>query len=394
MDIIYLLKLGEIHLKGENRKQFIELLRVNLRRRLEAIPHKLIVRDGRFFLYAPDSYDADVSSILNRLPGINGWARSKATAKDLPAIIAAALEVYKNRLDQGFVSFKVESRRADKGFALDSYALSRELGHEICEKYPQAKVDVHTPDTVINVEVREQVYVYADSESGVRGLPVGCAGKGLLLLSGGIDSPVAGFHMLRRGLALENLYFNAYPYTSHEAWEKVKSLAEVVAGYGGPMQLHTLHFTEIQLKIKKDAAANCSTLYFRAAMMLSADRLCKQRRLNSIVTGESLSQVASQTAENMRFSQSYTDMAVLRPLCGTDKEDIIRTARKIGTYEISILPYEDCCVLFSPKYPVIKADFEQERRSFDRLNLGPMIEEALASCETITVQPKTSGCKA
>ena len=292
------------------------------------------------------------------------------------------------RLAVGATSFKIEARRSDKSFPLDSYGLAREVGHRLLEAHPSVRVDVHNPDTVINIEIRERSYLYCVSEPGVRGLPVGCAGRGLLLLSGGIDSPVAGFKMISRGLALEAAYFNAYPYTSQDAWNKVANLSAVLASYGGIIRLHTVPFTEVQLAIKKFGQESCSTLYLRAAMMMAADRLCKKHRLNCIVTGESMSQVASQTAENMRFSQSFTDMAVMRPLCGTDKEEIIKDARRIGSYDISILPYADCCVLFSPKFPVIKADFQRERAAFSRLGLETLVEQAVQATEIIDITAK------
>jgi len=390
MDNLYLLKLGEIHLKGENKKEFISALRVSLKQRLSSIPHRLEVKDGRFYLHAPAAMDYKTGFVLNHLPGINAWARCQASPKNMDAITDIACRLMTARLEAGLSTFKVESRRADKGFPLDSYGISRELGHRICERLPTAVVNVHDPQTIVYVEIRERVYIYTNAEQGIRGLPVGCAGRGLLLLSGGIDSPVAGFQMLRRGLALAAAYFNAYPYTSKEAWEKVRCLASKLAAFSGGIELHTIPFTEVQLKINKDATESCRTLYLRAAMMLAADLLCQERHLNCIVTGESLSQVASQTAENMRFSQSFTDFAVMRPLCGTDKEDIIRTARQIDTYETSILPYEDCCVLFSPKHPVIKADFAKERELFQRLELGELIQAAVASRQMLAIQSEMS----
>jgi thiamine biosynthesis protein ThiI len=235
------------------------------------------------------------------------------------------------------------------------------------------------------VEIRDKAYIFADGCTGVRGLPVGSAGWGLLLLSGGIDSPVAGYRMLARGMALESLHFNAYPYTSNEAWEKVRDLAINLGTYSGGMTLHTARFTETQLKIKKDAPAHKTTLYLRACMMLAADMLARRRGLKALVTGESLSQVASQTAENLRFSGSFTDFPILRPLVGTDKEDTIKMARAIGTYELSILPYDDCCVLFSPKHPLLKARFEEERAAFKSFGFEPLVAEAIDRVETLTL---------
>ncbi|HOX92043.1 MAG TPA: tRNA 4-thiouridine(8) synthase ThiI, partial [Spirochaetales bacterium] len=224
-----------------------------------------------------------------------------------------------------------------------------------------------------------------DGSYGVRGLPVGSTGRGLLLLSGGIDSPVAGYRMLSRGLALEALHFSSYPYTSQEAWNKVKMLAGVLAGYSGGMSLHTVSLTEFQQKLRKDAPQDRSTLYLRAGMVQAADALIRKRGLNSMVSGESLGQVASQTAENMRFTGSFTNYPILRPLVGSDKEDIIRTARSIGSYEISIQPYEDCCVLFSPRHPVLKAHFEADRERYLQLGLSDLIQEAVNKAETTDI---------
>ncbi len=385
MEALYLIKLGEIHLKEGNRKDFIATLKFDIKKRLSGIPNSITTRDGRYYLTIDEAQAHNAEYILSRTPGINGWARALKAEKNIEAIAAIALLAMRPKVAAGAASFKVESRRADKGFPLDSYAISREIGGRILQAFPQLRVDVHNPQTVLNVEVREKAYVYTDGEKGVRGLPVGSAGKGLLLLSGGIDSPVAGFMMASRGLALEAIHYTSYPYTSKEAWQKVRDLAGVLSRYTGTITLHTVSFTEVQLAIKKDAPADCATLYLRAAMMIAAQALAEKRRLSCLVSGESLSQVASQTAENMRFTQSYTNFPVLRPLVGTDKEDTVLTARMIGSYEISILPFEDCCVLFSAKHPILKADFEKERRAFDSLGLVPLINTALESVESLEI---------
>lgn len=382
MDTLYLIKIGEIRLKEGNRAEFEQLLRQDLSRRLATIEHRLSSREGRFYLKVDHSSTEQVEFILSRTPGINAWARSLRVPKDMHAIHAAAWQVLAPALARGARTFKVEARRSDKSFELDSYGIARAVGSSILEAYPELAVDVHNPDTTVFVEIREKAYIYIDGELGVRGLPVGSGGRGLLLLSGGIDSPVAGFRMLSRGLALESLYFHSHPYTSQQAWDKVRDLALNLATFCGGMQLHTVSFTDVQLKIKKDAPADRSTLYLRACMMMAADMVARLRVLNAIVTGESLGQVASQTAENMRFTQSYTSYPVLRPLVGTDKEDTIRTARQIGTYELSILPYEDCCVLFSPKHPVLKAQFNAEREAFQKAGLTDAVAEAVRSMQT------------
>ncbi|PKL26478.1 MAG: tRNA 4-thiouridine(8) synthase ThiI [Spirochaetae bacterium HGW-Spirochaetae-3] len=383
MDALFLIKIGEIRLKDGNRAEFENRLKRDIKRRLSSFHSELTSREGRYYLKVDEENAAQAEFALSRTPGVNGWARAVKTPKTMDRIAGAALDAMAPLAARGISTFKVESRRSDKGFPLDSYGISREVGGAILERFPAMRVDVHNPHATVYVEVREKAYVYTDGTSGVRGLPVGSGGRGLLLLSGGIDSPVAGYMMLGRGLALESLYFHAYPYTSREAWEKVRDLAANLATYSGGMLLHTAHFTEVQLKIKKDALPEKTTLYLRACMMLAADMLAKRRGLNSIVSGESLGQVASQTAENMRFTGAYTDLAILRPLAGTDKEDTIRTARTIGTYDISILPYEDCCVLFSPKHPVLKAKFEEERAAFDALGFRDVVAEAVAGVETV-----------
>lgn len=383
MDTLYLIKIGEIRLKEGNRAEFEHLLRRDLARRLSKIDHRLSSREGRFYLKVDHANAAQVEFILSRTPGINAWARSLRVVKDMPSIYEAARQALVPCLERGARTFKVEARRSDKSFDLDSYGIARAVGSAILDAHPDLVVDVHNPDTTIYVEIREKAYVYTDGSPGIRGLPTGSGGRGLLLLSGGIDSPVAGFKMLSRGLALESLYFHSHPYTSQQAWDKVRDLALNLATFSGGMQMHTISFTEVQLKIKKDAPADRSTLYLRACMMIAADIVAKARVLNAIVTGESLGQVASQTAENMRFTESYTSYPVLRPLVGTDKEDTIRIARSIGTYELSILPYEDCCVLFSPKHPVLKAQFYAEREAFEKLGLTEAVADAVRSMQSI-----------
>jgi thiamine biosynthesis protein ThiI len=383
MKALFLIKLGEIQLKDGNRKEFIERLKRDLKKRLLGISNTLETRQGRFYLTVDEADTEKVTFIISRTPGVNGWAKAIRARKDMEYIHAAALESMRSAMKLGGRSFKVESRRADKSYPLESYDISREVGGRILAEWPELKVDVKNPDTIIHVEIREHAYVYHDGESGIRGLPVGSGGRGLLLLSGGIDSPVAGYQMLARGLALECLYFHAYPYTSKEAWEKVRDLARVLATFSGGLVMHTIQFTETQLKIKRDAPEDRSTLYLRACMMLAADMLASKRGLGSIVTGESLGQVASQTAENMRFTQSWTSYPVFRPLIGTDKEDTIRCARKIGSYEISILPHADCCMLFSPKHPLIKAVYEDERAAFARLGLVEQVSAAVEAVETL-----------
>ncbi len=383
MDAFYLVKIGEILLKLGNRKEFEDRLRSQLNRRLAFMPHKVEAYPGRYFVSVPEEAAADAEFVLSRCPGVNGYARARKVEKNVEAVLAAAVEVARERLASGRRSFKAESRRSDKSFPLGSFELSAEIGARVLAAFPEARVDIHKPEFTINAEIRERAYVFADPEPGLRGLPVGSGGKGLLLLSGGIDSPVAGYQMARRGLDLEALYFHAYPYTSQEAKDKVVSLARILSGYLGGMRLWTVPFTEAQLRIKKLAREDLSTVLMRAAMMRVAQRMAERVGANCIVTGESLGQVASQTAENLRFTGSFTDFPVLRPLVGCDKEETIAVARRIGSYETSILPYEDCCVLFSPKHPILRADLARETEAYRALELEPVLEEAIKQAERL-----------
>jgi thiamine biosynthesis protein ThiI len=385
MDAFYLIKIGEILLKLGNRREFEDRLRSQLHERLGSagIPHKLEMYPGRYFATVPEEKAEEAERILARTPGVNGYARAVKAPKTLEAVLEAAVAVARGRIARGQRRFKAESRRSDKSFPLGSFELSARIGDAVLAACPEAKVDLHHPEFTINAEIRERAYVFADPEPGLRGLPVGSGGKGLLLLSGGIDSPVAGYMMARRGLALEALYFHAYPYTSREAQSKVESLARLLSAYAGGLALWVLPFTETQLKIKKSARQDLTTLMMRAAMMRCAQLLAERIGANSIITGESLGQVASQTAENLRFAQSLTDYPVLRPLVGMDKEDTIRIAKDIGSFDISILPYEDCCVLFSPKHPMLKAKLERERSAYDELGLESLLVEALDKAERL-----------
>ncbi|MDP3180096.1 MAG: tRNA uracil 4-sulfurtransferase ThiI [Spirochaetaceae bacterium] len=383
MEAFYLVKIGEILLKLGNRKEFEDRLMSQIKRRfsLAGVPHKVEMYPGRYFVSVPESEAAAADFILSRTPGINGYARATKTEKTPEAVFSAAVDIAREQFAAGKRRFKAESRRSDKSFAMGSFELSAEIGARVLAVLPETRVDLHTPEFTINVEVRERAYVYPDPRPGVRGLPAGSGGKGLLLLSGGIDSPVAGYMMARRGLGLEALYFHAYPYTSQEAYEKVVSLARVVGSFTGGMTLWTVPFTDIQLTIKKNAREDTTTVMMRAAMMRIAQLLAEKTGANCLVTGESLGQVASQTAENMRFTQSYTDFPVLRPLVGMDKEDTIRLAKMIGSFDISILPYEDCCVLFSPKHPLIRATMGRETAAFAALELEELLTDAIEKTE-------------
>ena len=282
-------------------------------------------------------------------------------------------------------SFKISSRRSDKSFKYSSYELSCLLGKLVIDNFKTLKVNLKNPDFKINVEIRDKAVVYSQIYKSPGGLPSGIAGKGILLLSGGIDSPVAGYMMAKRGCAIDALHFETYPYTSEQSKEKVIEIAKKIKTYLPKMKLYIIHFTEIQVHIKQNCKQEEITLFSRAAMMRIAHLLAEKTGANSIITGESLSQVASQTAENIRFTGSHTTYPLLRPLIGMDKQEIITKAKEIGTYEISILPYPDCCSVFAPPHPILKPQFEKVTAAFKTIDLDTFIENAFAKIAILKI---------
>ena len=287
----------------------------------------------------------------------------------------AVMEVALKARDEGAKTFKVDVRRAEKNFPMNSYEIAIATAEDVFEQNIMT-VDVHKPDAFIRVEVRERCFVYCDRNKGRRGLPVGVSGKGLLLLSGGIDSPVAGYRMMRRGMKVECIYFHAYPYTSDEAQKKVEDLAQIISAYGIDTHINIIPFTDVQIRIKEKAPENFSTLMLRMCMMKVANLLAGRLGCQCIITGESLGQVASQTIENMQVTEAASEYPLVRPLIGLDKEEIISTAIEIGTHDISVLPYEDCCVLFSPRHPVLRAKVEEVQKLYESLEIDELITEA------------------
>lgn len=372
----YLVKLGELTLKGGNREEFEACLKNNLRGMAGSIRLRIQMSNGRFTVRCLRTDAAAVEGVLDRVIGIAGWARASAVDKTIPAVLEACVATAKEAAESGARTFKIEARRADKGFPLDSYGIMREAGGAVLDAVPGLSVDVKKPDSVIDVEIREKAYVYGAERRGQRGLPVGTGGKALLLLSGGIDSPVAGYLMAKRGMRISAIHFHAYPYTSAEAQEKVIELARILGTYAMRVRLTTIPFTKVQLRIKEKAPEAWTTVLSRMAMMDIASRLAAATGAKCLVTGESIGQVASQTIENMACTESRATVPVLRPLVGIDKIDTIDIAKAIGTYDVSIRPYADCCVLFSPKHPVLKAELSEAAALYESLDLGPLLEEA------------------
>ena len=385
----YLGKIGELSLKGSNKNEFENLLVQNVKKCLPGLANtkvKVKLLAGRLYIECDDT-DPDFENIcskieflLNHLLGITGWAKTITCEKTIEAINDAVFELAKKEVEKGCKTFKIDARRSDKTFSMNSYEICCEAAGKVEEIM---KVDVHKPDTTLYVEVREKCYVYAEPADTCRGLPVGSSGKGLLLLSGGLDSPVAGYRMLRRGMKIECCYFHSYPYTSEEAKQKVVTLAQKLAYYGITCYLNIIPFTDVQMKIKENAPEAWSTLMLRVCMMKTANILAKRCKAKCIITGESVGQVASQTIENMTVTEHFAEYPLLRPLCGMDKEEIIADSYFIDTYETSILPYEDCCVLFSPKHPVLRGTPEQAEEIYKSLEIDDLIRKAYEEREIV-----------
>ena len=376
----YLAKLGELTLKGSNIQEFENLLKHNTAKCLEGNGCRIVLRAGRLYIDCDEDKGPKVEFMLNHLIGITGWAKCRTCEKDIEQIKKTTYELAKLMSERGCKTFKIDSRRADKSFPMNSYEINCEAAGDI---EALMKVDVHKPDCTIYIEVREKVYIYTDSETGCRGLPVGSSGKGLLLLSGGLDSPVAGYRMLRRGMKIECCYFHSYPYTSEEAKQKVVTLAQKLAYYGITTYLNIIPFTDVQMRIKEKAPEAWSTLILRVCMMKVANMLARRCNAKCIITGESVGQVASQTIENMTVTEHFSEYPMMRPCCGLDKEEIIRTAEEIETYETSILPYEDCCVLFSPRHPVLRGTPDQAEDIYKELEVDELIEKAYNEREIV-----------
>lgn len=379
-EAIYLVKIGELTLKSGNIKDFEQRLVQNVQLLLEGHHAKVQLRAGRMTVEGPEESATAIEYALDHMIGITGWARAVVVPKETGAMQKAVLDEAIKARDAGAKTFKVEARRADKSFPLNSFEIACLMGEPVYEQGIMA-VDVHKPDALITVEVRERCFVYGPEKKGHRGLPCGTGGKGLLLLSGGIDSPVAGYRMIRRGMKIDCLYFHSHPYTSPEAQQKVEDLAKTLAVFGIGTHLNIVPFTQVQQRIRDAAPPDYATLLLRICMMKVANKMCEVTGSKAIITGESLGQVASQTIENLIVTNSYAAYPVLRPLVGLDKEEIIITAKAIDTYEISILPYEDCCVLFSPKHPVLRADPAVTKEIYEKMDIEELIEEAFRTRE-------------
>ena len=389
MKEILLCKYGEIVLKGANRKYFEDMLCREMKKRAKAYGNFDVYRSQSTIYIEPLDDFADfegVCSAASKVFGIVALSRAAVCDKDMDSIRKTAREYIPAFLD-GKKTFKVESKRSDKTFPLDSMELSREIGGEILSVCPKIAVDVHDPDVVVRVEVREYgAYVSAGRIKGAGGMPIGTNGRGLLLLSGGIDSPVAGYMMAKRGLKIEAVHFESFPYTSEKAREKVLDLANQVAVYAGDIYVHVVSLTHIQEELVKACEEDYFTLLLRRYMMTIAEKIAKQHGCGTLITGESLGQVASQTMKAIEVTDhAVKETPVFRPCIGMDKEEIVQIARKIGTFETSILPFEDCCTVFTPKHPKTRPELEKVLVEERKLDFDALVNEALESVETVHI---------
>ena len=388
MKEIILCKLGEIVLKGLNRKSFEQKLLSNLRHSLYSLGnYRVWCSQSTVYIEAGDD-EADMDAAFEaakKVFGIIKLSRAAACEKDKDAIVELARTYLHDELTRA-KTFKVETRRSDKRFPLTSIELSQYVGGELAEAYPHLRAEMHAPELVIHLEVRDvAAYVHASPVDGAGGMPVGSNGVAISLLSGGIDSPVSTYMIARRGVRLVPVHFFSFPYTSEAAKEKVVELARLLTPYCGKMPLLVVPFTHIQEQIRDKCPEEYFTLIMRRFMMRIAEKIAEAQGAKAIVTGENLGQVASQTMEAMASTQAVISLPVLQPLIGMDKEEIVRFARRIGTFETSILPYEDCCTVFTPRHPKTHPKVEEVERAEREMDIDGLVAEAVAGVERIMV---------
>jgi thiamine biosynthesis protein ThiI len=386
MIALYLIRYGEIGLKGKNRKFFENMLTSNIKKALQGVADcKVRQTHGRNYVEVLDGDTAAVAKRLTQVFGIVSISRVAIAALDLDNINEVALREFAAVARPG-LRFKVETKRANKQFPLKSTEVSREVGAHLLENIEGLVVDVRQPETVLDVEIREhETYIYTKKIPGPGGLPVGVAGKGLLLISGGIDSPVAGWMTMKRGVTLEALHFHSFPFTSERAKEKVIDLCRELTRYVGKIRLHVAHFTEIQKELRQKTPERLTVTLMRRMMFRIAERLAEQRGALALITGESLGQVASQTMESIHVIEQVTSIPVYRPLIGMDKEEITVISRRIETYPISIRPYEDCCTVFLPEFPATRPRLKDVEEAESVLDIESLIAESLAKTETMDI---------
>lgn len=390
MNDIILLKLGELVLKGLNRHNFEEKLMSNARRRLQSCGGRFKVTTKQSITYVEpleDACDMDRAfAAMKMVFGAAGVCRCRACEKDKDVMLSAIQEFLAPQLAAA-KTFKVECKRSDKAFPLNSIQLAQYLGGELDELYPHLTAEMHHPDLTVYVEVRDDAaFIHGNTEQGAGGLPVGMAGKAVSLLSGGIDSPVASWMMAKRGLSLEMVHYFSYPYTSEEAKQKVLDLAKILTPWIGRTVVHVVPFTAIQEELRRSCPEEYFTILMRRFMMRIAAAVAGRTGAGALVTGESLGQVASQTMEAMQCTGGAIDLPVFRPVIGMDKEEIIRISRRINTFETSILPYEDCCTVFTPRHPKLKPTIAECEAAEANLNVEGLVKAAVDGIERVFIE--------
>ena len=389
MKEILLCKCGEIVLKGANRRFFEETLCKNIRFRARHFGRFEVTSTQSTVVIEPLEESADMDGLfeaVSRVFGIVGISRCAVCEKDMDSI-ARTVREYVPPFLSGKKTFKVEAKRSDKTFPLNSPAIAAEIGGVVLGLCPGLRVDVRNPEVILHVEIREYgAYIHAGQFKGAGGMPVGTNGRALLLLSGGIDSPVAGYMIAKRGVQLEAVHFESFPYTSECAREKVLELAGIVAQYAGSFNVHVVSLTRIQEELVKNCQEDYFTLVLRRYMMAIADRMAHSLGCGGLITGESLGQVASQTMQALGVTDPVATLPVFRPCIGMDKEEIIQVARRIGTFETSILPYEDCCTVFTPKHPRTRPELSRVLEQQNRLDFEALVQEALDGAQTVRVR--------
>ena len=387
----FLIKYGEIGVKGKNRYLFEDALVNQIKFALKEVEGEFAVTkvDGRIYVQAQSEFDYDETvDALKRVFGIIGICPMvQIEDNGFDDLAATVVEYFKQTYKNMNFTFKVNARRARKNYPLDSMQLNAELGHVLLEAFPELKVDVHKPDVLLQVEIRQQINIYSIEIPGPGGMPVGTNGKAMLLLSGGIDSPVAGYMIAKRGVKIDATYFHAPPYTSERAKQKVVDLAKLVARYSGPITLNVVDFTEIQLYIYDQCPHDELTIIMRRYMMKIAEELANRSDCQGLITGESIGQVASQTIKSLYCTNEVCTMPVVRPVIGFDKQEIVDLSEKIGTYETSIQPFEDCCTIFVAKHPVTKPNLNVIKKSELKLaeKIDDMVRKAIDTVEKIEI---------
>lgn len=390
----FLIKYGEIGVKGKNRYLFEDALVRQIRYALKKTDGEFEVtkENGRIYATAVSDFDFDFDEAVEALKTVFGIIGICPVVQiednGFDDLADTVIKYFDSAYPDKHFSFKVNARRARKNYPMDSMEINMEMGGRLLDAFPELSVDVHNPDVLLQIEIRNKINIYSTEIPGPGGMPVGTAGKAMLLLSGGIDSPVAGYMVAKRGVELEATYFHAPPYTSERAKQKVIDLAKLVAKYSGPITLNVVNFTDIQLAIYEKCPHDELTIIMRRYMMRIAEELGKESGCLGLVTGESIGQVASQTMHSLYCTNEVCTMPVFRPVIGFDKQEIIDLSEKIGTYETSIQPFEDCCTIFVAKHPVTKPNLKVIRRSEEKLNekIDQLMEEALATTEIIEIQ--------